>query len=117
MHALDRDNGLVHGIFLVKGELKLFIKQLGDLEDFADHFLVAVGIVGFHGVFETGVEMAFHEHLVSGFEEADNGKILLHNVDAVFAFFNHFEDFVEVGAGFFEIDEGFGGVLVHAECG
>jgi hypothetical protein len=63
-----------------------------------------LGIVAANGRFKAGVEVVFHQLLVGRFYQADNRQILLHDVDAVFVFFQHFDDFVQQTSGLFKAD-------------
>lgn len=51
--------------------------------------------------------MPLHENLMGRFKQADNGKILLHNIYAVFAFINHFDHLFKMTFSFLEIDKCF----------
>lgn len=91
--------------------LDIFLKilttgELADRQDFIDHFLLAFLIVGCHGIFETSVEVALEQHLMGGLEQADDGQVLLHDVNAISPVIQHADDFVDVAGSFFEVDKG-----------
>lgn len=61
--------------------------------------------------------MPLHELLLGGFEKPENREILLHDVDAVLAFLDHFDDLVDVASGLFEIDQSLFVRFVHTTLG
>ena len=99
---------------LATAELRrLLVCEFGHLENLLDHLLLAFLVVGVHGVLETGIQMPLHELLVGGFEQADDRKVLLHDVDAVFAILDHLDDLLDVAAGLLEIELGLLLLLIH----
>jgi len=91
----------------------LFVGELGYLEHLLDHLLLAFLVVGVHGILEAGIQMSLHQLLVGGFKEADDRKVLLHDVDAVFAILDHLDDLFNMAAGLLEIELGLCLLLIH----
>jgi hypothetical protein len=81
----------------------LLVKKFGDTQDFLCHFLFPFFIAGAHSGFEAGVQVILHQHLMGGFQKPDDGQVLLHDIDAVFALFGHLNKIGQVRVGFFEI--------------
>lgn len=101
MHASYREDGFFH--CFVK---TLTVGEFAHCQNFINHFLLTFLIVRRHGVLKTSVEVAFEQHLMGGFEQADDGKILLHQVNAVGPVIEHADDFVDVAGSFLEISQG-----------
>jgi hypothetical protein len=67
----------------------LFIYKTADFQYFFNHFLLAAFIAGGHGILKTGIKVILHQCVVRGSKQAHYGKVLLHNIDAVFPAFHH----------------------------
>lgn len=89
------------------------IYKFGNLQYFLNHFFLALLVVGVHGILKAGIQVPFHQLLVGGLEESDYRKVLLHDVDAVFAVLDHLDDLVDMATGFLKSDLGFLLIFVH----